>query len=110
MIARDAEGRVIDAGLAGLLGPLGARAPSLAEEAALRAVARGMASTGQQKIAFRYTLELMGAAALAFDAGSERLTSFRLGAQAGAQALSLIAGGTWLAFPSVDESEDPDGH
>lgn len=107
MLQRDANKRVIDTRVAGHLTALGARGPSEAEESSLRALARGSASAGQQKMALRYVLELAGAGDLVFAPDNERLTAFRLGSQAAAQALATIAGGVLFAFRA---QEDGDGH
>lgn len=106
MLARDESGRVTEPGLLPLLSALGASAPTKAEEQALRAIARGQASEGQQKIAWAYTMKLGGVSHLMFDSASERVTSFRLGSQAVAQTLAAIAGASWVAFRSEAESTE----
>lgn len=109
MLARNTDGAVTDPRVIAILAALAGRAPSIAEEHSMRALARGHASAGQQKIALRYLLELGGAGDLMF-CGDERTTSFRLGSQALTQVLATIAGGAWLSFagPS-EEDEDDDG-
>lgn len=105
MLKRDPEDHVVDARVAQHLAQLGARGPDLAEEQALRALARGLASPGQQKLALRYALELGGAAALVFEPASDRLTTFRLGSQALAQTLATVAGGAWVSFRAAEAEE-----
>lgn len=107
MLKRDANKQVIDERVSAHLSALGAPGPSESEELALRALAIGTASAGQQKIAWRYILGLGGAGALMFNAQNERLTAFRLGSQAAAQALSTAGGGAWVVF-RADARNDED--
>lgn len=110
MLARDPHGNADDPRISDYLALLGARGPSKSEEQAIRAVARGVASAGQQKIAFRYALEeLGGAARISFEPESERVSAFRSGSQAAAQILAITAGAAWVSFRNdsaeIDMSE-----
>ena len=98
MIERDPNKKVVDPSVSAHLALLGARDPTEGEERALRALARGQASEGQQKLALRFMLSAGGAATLCFDARNERLSAFRQGSQAWAQALATIAGASWIVF------------
>ncbi len=108
MLARDATGKLADPRVIALLSALAAREPSKAEEMALRACARGHGSSGQQKMAMKYALELGGAGDLMFDPASERVTSFRLGSQAVAQTLAALAGAAWLSFREQSDGAEAD--
>lgn len=108
MLARDDNGRIDSAGVEALLRSLTARQPSKVEEMAVRAFARGNASAGQQRMAFKYLMELGGGADMMFDPLNERLTAFRLGSQAVAQAMCTLAGAAWFVVPSHGESAEID--
>lgn len=108
MLQRDLKGAPNEARITALLSALSARAPSIAEEQALRALSRGLATPGQQKMALRYALDLGGAGDLMFHRDNERITAFRLGSQALVQAIATIAGAAWVSF-RADSEEGDDG-
>lgn len=108
MLVRDDNGRVDDARVVDHLELLGARAPSKVEEQSLKALARGSASAGQQKIAIKYVLEVGGAGRIMFEPTSDRLSAFRAGSQTLAQLIANIAGASWLSFRETTDGAEVD--
>jgi len=82
---------------------LDARPPGPDEVAAIKAITRGSATPGQQRVAMAYIIELCGAGRVAF--GGEK-GIFVNGARAVSVAIGQIAGAVYLRFPAVEE---PDG-
>lgn len=109
MLARDeTSGRLNDPRVNDHLELLGARAPSKSEEMALKALARGTASAGQQKMAIKYILEGGGAGRIMFEPSNDRLSAFRAGSQTLSQLIANIAGAAWLSFRETSDSAEHD--
>ncbi len=86
---------------------MGARAPSVDEVTAIRALTRGNADPGQQRRAVTYIMsQLCGVGRVSFAGEGTNTTAFKLGAQAVAVAIAQIGDATLLRFEEMtDELE-----
>lgn len=83
---------------------MGARAPSNDEVSAIRALMRGTAGAGQQRLAVSYLMtELCGVGNVPFVAGAGDASAFRSGSLAVGIALAGIAEAVLMRFPVSDE-------
>lgn len=90
------------------LGVLGARYPTIDEVAAVRAVMRGTADGGQQRLAMTYMMvELCGVGSAPFAGENTHGASFKAGALATGLVMAQIADAVLMRFPSSDESFPP---
>lgn len=79
---------------------MGATAPSADEMAALRALMRGNAGEGQQRLAVAYVMrELCGVGSVPFTGESSHGTAFRAGSLAVGIAMAAIADVVIMSFP-----------
>lgn len=85
---------------------MGARRPRDDEAKALRAVMRGNASAGQQRLAMIYVMaELCGVGSVPFVAGAADVSAFRAGSHAVGIAMAAIAEAVLMRFPGEGEGE-----
>lgn len=85
---------------------MGARRPTPDEFAAIRALMRGHASDGQQKLAMRYVMaELCGVGRVPFAGEATQGTAFRAGSLAVGIAMAQIADVVIMHFPAQAEAE-----
>lgn len=90
-----------------LLLDLNARAPTIDEGAALRALMRGRATEGQQRLAMTYVLsELCGVGSVPFAKEHSYGTAFRSGSLGVGIAIGAIAGAVVMRFPDQEASEE----
>lgn len=90
-----------------LLLDLNARAPTTDEAAALRALVRGRATEGQQKLAMAYVLaELCGVGSVPFAKEHSYGTAFRSGSLGVGIAIGAIAGAVVMRFPDREASDE----
>lgn len=86
------------------LSALGARPPSADEVAAMRALTRGTADSGQQRRAMNYILvELCGVGRVTFAGEATHAAAFRSGSQGVGVAVAQIADAVVMTFPKAVE-------
>jgi hypothetical protein len=79
---------------------MGARVPTVDEVAAIRALMRGNASPGQQRLAMTYMMvELCGVGSIPFAGENTHGASFRAGSMAAGVAMAQIADAVLMRFP-----------
>lgn len=90
----------------GTLKFLGAKAPTVDDVAAIRALTRGHADPGQQRRAITYILgQLCNIGGVTFTGENTHTGAFRAGAQAVGVSISMIADAVMLRFPVEDEEK-----
>jgi hypothetical protein len=90
---------------------MGARAPTIDDIAAIRAITRGNADRGQQKRAMAYILQqLCGVGRVSFAGEGTNTTAFRLGAQAVGVAIAQIGDAVVMRFPEEMTDEPETAH
>lgn len=96
-----------DNSIDGTLKFLGAKAPTIDDVAAIRALTRGHADPGQQRRAVTYIMgQLCNIGGVTFTGENTHTGAFRAGAQAVGVSIAMIADAVLMRFPVEEEKTD----